>query len=373
MRIPGLFLAALLVAAGCGAKAGDAPAPKAPAAPVVTGVAQTRDVPLRLRAVGTVEPVATVSIQPLVGGTLVEAAFEEGQEVHQGDLLFRIDSRPFAASLHQAKAALARDEALYTAARRDAERQETLEKKQYVSQGDRDKAVAQADSYRASMQADKAAIEAAELQLSFCTVRSPIDGRTGPLLVKPGNVVQPAPAPSALVVIHQMQPIRVKFPLPEARLPDVRARMAAGGIPVEAAPVGDTGTPAEGTLTFLGNEVDRTTGTVVLKATFPNEDRRLWPGQFARVSATLGIAQGATVVPSPAVQDGQQGSYVYVVKADGTAELRLVKAGASEDGLTVIDSGVAAGERVIVDGQVRVAPGAPVEERTRAAESEKPR
>jgi len=333
-----------------------------PAVPVVVAAAETRDVPLRLRAVGQVEPVSTVQVRPQASGTLKEAAFEEGREVRTGDLLFRIDDRPYLAALHQAQGALARDEAQLAAAALDATRQENLLKKQYVSQGDREKAEALADSYRAAVRADRAAVEAASVQLGYCTIRSPIDGRTGPLLVKPGNVVALPGAP-VLVTIHQLRPINVTFNVPESRLPDLRARMAAGAIDVLASPEGDPGEPASGRLTFMSNEVDRATGTIQVKATFENADGRLWPGQFVRVTALLGVIAGATVVPSSAIQDGQQGSYAYVVKQDNTAELRKVKAGPAEDGLAVVESGLSPGERVVVDGQVRVAPGAAVEAR----------
>ena len=345
---------------GCSKSSGDAGAARGPAAVPVTVVdAAIRDVPVRLGAIGTVDPIATVSIRPQVGGVLATAAFVEGQEVHQGDLLFRLDDRPFVTALHQAEAALARDQAQDVAATRDADRYEELLKKNYVSAEDRDRLVAQRDSYKAAVTQDKAAVEAARLQLAYATIRSPIDGKTGPLLIQAGNVVQPNA--SVLVTIHQMRPIRVAFPVPEAHLPDVRQKMASGAtLDVLASPQGDTGPAIAGHLTFLGNEVDRTTGTVLLKATFDNADGRLWPGQFVRISVVLGVQKGATVVPSAAVQEGQQGSYVFVIKPDDTADLRKVTLGPVDGSVAVIE-GVASGERVVTDGQLRLAPGTAVE------------
>jgi multidrug efflux system membrane fusion protein len=353
------MIASLL--AGCSRPAAESAAPRGPATVPVTAVAaESRDVPIRLAAIGTADPVSTVSIRPQVGGLLASAAFQEGQEVRQGDLLFRIDDRPFVTALHQAQAALARDQAQEIAATRDAARYDELLLKNFVSAEDRDRLVAQRDSAKAAVVQDKATIEAARLQVAYATIRSPIDGKTGPLLIQPGNVVQ-ANA-SVLVTIHQMRPIRVAFPVPESRLPDLRQRMAAGVLDVLASPQGDPGPAIAGRLTFLGNEVDRATGTVLLKATFENGDGRLWPGQFVRVSLTLGVQKGATVVPSAAVQDGQQGSYVFVVKPDDTADLRKVTLGPADDGFTVVD-GVAPGEQVVTDGQLRLAPGTRVERR----------
>ncbi len=350
-----------LLPAGCSRPAAETSAPRGPVAvPVTAAAAESRDVPIRLAAIGTVDPVSTVSIRPQVGGLLAVATFQEGQEVRQGDLLFRIDDRPFVTALHQAQAALARNQAQEIAATRDAARYDELLLKNFVSAEDRDRLVAQRDSAKAAVAQDKATIEAARLQVAYATIRSPIDGKTGPLLIQPGNVVQ-ANA-SVLVTIHQMRPIRVAFPVPESRLPEVRQRMAGGVLDVLASPQGDPGPAIAGHLTFLGNEVDRTTGTVLLKATFDNADGRLWPGQFVRVHLTLGVQKGATVVPSAAVQEGQQGSYVFVIKPDDTAELRKVTLGPVDDSLAVVD-GVTPGEQVVTDGQLRLAPGTAVERR----------
>ncbi len=361
IAIPIVLLAASLAAlpVGCSKSSGDAGAARGPAAVPVTAVeAVRRDIEVRLGAIGTVDPVSTVSIRPQVGGLLSVAAFQEGQEVRQGDLLFRIDDRPFTTALHQAEAALARDQAQDLAATRDAERYEELLKKNFVSAEDRDRLVAQRDSYKAAVTLDKAAIEAARLQVAYATIRSPIDGKTGPLLIQAGNVVQPNA--SVLVTIHQLRPIRVAFPVPEARLPELRRRMAAGTLDVAAAPQGDPGTAIPGHLTFLGNEVDRTTGTVLLKATFDNADGRLWPGQFVRIDLTLDLLKAATVVPSAAIQEGQQGSYVFAIKPDNTADLRKVVPGPIDGDATVVE-GVTPGERIVTDGQMRLTPGTPVE------------
>jgi multidrug efflux system membrane fusion protein len=358
-----------LVALACGAKSAETGARAAAPAPVVVAAVQVRDVPLRLFAVGAVEPFSTVTVRPQVSGVLLQAAFEEGQEVRKGDVLFRIDDRPFVAALHQAQATLARDEALSAAANRDAARFDQLDKQHFVSHQDLDRTSSQAASLKATVEADKAAVETARLSVEYCTIRSPIDGRTGAIQVRPGNVVLATPTPMTLVTIHQLRPIRATFTVPEARLPELRATMAAGAVEVLARPEGDPGAPIAGTLSFLGNEVDRTTGTFLLKAVFPNDDGRLWPSQFVRVSATLGVAKDAIVVPTGALQEGQKGTYVYVVKDDATAELRQVRSGATEDGWVVVETGLSRGEKVVVDGQVRVAPGAKVEAREAPADA----
>jgi len=361
VRVPvPLLLAALPFLASCGDRVGQAAAARpVQAVPVSIAPAEVRDVGLRLQAVGTVQPLATVDVRPQVGGVLAQAAFVEGADVKAGDVLFRIDDRPFVNALRQAQAALARDRALAVAAARDAARYEVLAQKNYASQEDRDRLRSQADGAKASVALDEAAVDQARLQVSYCTIRSPIDGRTGPILVKPGNVVQANT--TELVTVHRLRPIHAAFPVPESRLPEVRARMAAGAIEVLARPEGDPGEPIPGRLVFLGNEVDRGTGTFLLKAAFDNQDGRLWPGQFVRVTATLGVRAKATVVPSAAVSEGQVGSYLFALKADDTADLRKVVTGPADDGVTVIESGVEPGDRIVVDGQVRLAPGAKVE------------
>ncbi len=357
-RRVGLLL--VLVLASCGKTASDPTASSAPKpVPVLVASAKTSDVPMRLQAVGTVEPFSTVVIRPQVGGVLTEAAFEEGHDVSKGDVLFRIDDRQYAASLKQAEAALARDEILSAAAARDAARYVTLVQKSFASQEDQERLTAQSEGYKASVSLDQALVEQARLQRSWCTIRSPIDGRAGPILLKPGNLVQPNV--SMLVTLNQVHPIRVVFPVPEGRLPEVRALMARGDVSVSVRPEGDPGDPIQGSITFLDNVVDRATGTFLLKATFENSDNRLWPGHFVRVTAMLGTRVGATVVPASAVQDGQSGPYLFVVKADGTADLRNVRIGPVDEGLLVIESGIEPGDRVVVDGQVRLSPGTRVE------------
>ena len=212
------------------------------------------------------------------------------------------------------------------------------------------------------MQADEAALANAKVQLSFCTVRSPIDGRVGRLLVNLGNVVKANDVP--LVTINQVRPIRVAFAVPEARLGEIRRRMAAGAVPAFASQAGDPGPPAEGTLEFIDNAVDRATGTILLKARFPNTDAALWPGQFVNVRVDIASREGAVVVPTAAVQNGQQGPFVFVVKPDQTVESRKVKTGPAKGDATAIDEGVAAGETVVTDGQLRLFPGAKIKLRT---------
>jgi len=328
---------------------------------VTVATAERRDIPMRLSAIGTVESVATVEIRPQVSGVLAEALFVEGQEVRKGSLLFRIDSRSQVAALHQAEAALSRDQALEVAASSNAVRYQELASKDFASKEERDQFVANSKSLKASLALDRAAVENARLELSYCTIRSPIDGRTGPILVQPGNVVKVND--SVLVTILQQRPILVAFTVPETTLPELRARMAAATLQVEVSPQGDPGEPLRGVLTFMGNTVDRTTGTILLKATFDNLDGRLWSGQFVRVRLTLGVDAGATVIPSSAIQEGQQGSYAFVVKPDRTVELRQVIPGQADDGFTVIKDGIVPGESVVTDGQMRLSSGMVVEVR----------
>ncbi len=361
--VPAGVLAALALTAGCSGAGPSGPPPSLPA-PVDVGKAETRDIPIQIRAIGTVEAYSSVEVRSQVGGVLLRVGLRRGQWVKPGDVLFEIDARPFRAALDAAEAQLARDRALARNARQDVARYEDLVAKDYVTKEQYDAIAANADALEASVKADEAAVENARLQLQYCTISSPIAGRAGDVLVHTGNVVKANDVPMA--VLLQTRPILVSFAVPERHLSSIRARAAGASLAVAARPAdGPEGEPAsEGGLTFVDNTVDPATGTIALKATFKNADERLWPGQFVDVVLTLGHETGAVVVPSAAVQRGQEGSFVYVVKEDRTVELRPVDTGREVDSLTVVTRGVASGETVVTDGQLRLTPGAKVEIRS---------
>ena len=323
------------------------------------GAAVQKNIPIQARAIGTVEAYSTVSVKTMIGGQILKVGFSEGQDVRKGDLLFEIDSGPYVAALKMAEAARARDIALKDNAEKEVRRYASLVEKNLVPRQQYDQFASSAAALEATVQADAAAIENARVQLAYCFIRSPIDGRTGSLLVQSGNVVKANDA--TLVTINQVVPIRVSFSIPEQYLADVRKYKAAGTLKVEAAPQDGKADPVPGTLSFIGNAVDPATGTIQLKGTFPNADRRLWPGQFANVVLTLAVRSGAVIVPSQAIQTGQQGQYVFVVRPDLTVEARPVTAGEAFEGETVIVKGILAGEKVVTDGQLRLVPGAKVE------------
>ena len=352
-----LFTALLAALSGCTREQAAAPAP--PPAPVVVALATQETIPVEVAAIANVEAYSTVSVKARVGGQLMEVHFREGDDVKQGQLLFTLDPRPFEAALHQAEANLARDLAQAENARAQYRRYEKLLQEGVTSQEQYDQVRTSAEALDAVVRADKASVETARLFLSYCTITSPIDGRTGNLIVHAGNLVK-ADDDQPLVVINQINPIYVSFTLPEQHLAEVKKYMARSKLAVEATLPDDTAHPERGVVSFVDNNVDATTGTIRLKALFPNAGRRLWPGQFVNVTLRLTERPNAVVVPSPAVQVGQSGSYVYVVKSDQTVDLRPVTTSITANGKTVIEKGVSAGETVVVDGQLRLVPGAKV-------------
>lgn len=327
--------------------------------PVTVGSAVRKDVPIQIRAIGTVEAYSTVSIKSMVGGQIVKTGFVEGQDVRKGDLLFEIDSAPYEAALKVAEATRARDIALRDNAEKEVRRYASLIEQNLVPRQQYDQVVSSAAALEATVKADTAAVENARVQLAYCFIRSPIDGRTGNLLVQGGNIVKANE--TILVTINQVLPIRVSFSVPEQHLLEIRKYKAAGTLRAEAFPQDGNPSPAVGDLSFIGNAVDPATGTIQLKGTFANADRRLWPGQFANVVLRLTTRAGAVVVPSEAIQTGQQGQYLFVVKPDLTVEMRSIAAGQAIGGETIVEKGVEAGEKVVTDGQLRLVPGAKVE------------
>ena len=329
-----------------------------PPAPVSAAVAERRDVPVQITVIGTVEPSSTVAVKAQVGGTLMKVHFTEGQDVRKGELLFTIDPRPFEAALRQAEANLARSRAQYENARAEERRYAELAQKGYVSQTQYDQVRTNAAALDATAQADRALFENAKLSLAYCSIRSPLDGKTGSLVVHEGNIVK-ANADTPMVTINRIQPVDVGFSLPENSLAEIRRYMVSGALIVNAFVSKDDPEPIRGKLSFIDNSVDTTTGTIKLKASFDNRDRKLWPGQFVNVVITLTVRKDATVVPTAAVQTGQQGLYVFVLKGD-VAELRPVIAGTEHEGTTIIEKGLEPGEQVVTDGQVRIIPGGKV-------------
>jgi multidrug efflux system membrane fusion protein len=330
------------------------------AVPVLVTTAEHKTVPVQIRAVGNVEAYSTVSVKSQVTGVLTQAHFKEGQNVKKGQLLFTIDPRPLESVLKQSEANLARDAAQLENAREQARRYDELVKKNFVSKEQYDQIRTNAAALEAVVEADKAAVENAKVQLSYCYIYSPIDGQVGTLLVNEGNLVRVNDA-APLVVINQVAPIYVTFSVPEQDLANIRQRMSAGSLRVEAQFQSDQGRPAEGNLAFIDNAVDRTTGTIKLKAEFKNEDKRLWPGQFVNVALTLSTQSDAIVIPSEAVQVGQEGQHVFVVKPDKTVEMRPVTVGQTNEGEAVIASGLAAGEQIVREGQFLLGPGSRIE------------
>jgi multidrug efflux system membrane fusion protein len=328
--------------------------------PVVAQSVARKTVTVELRAIGNVESVDTVTVRPQVGGEIVGVHFREGTDVREGDVLFDIDPRPYEAALHQAEATLARDQANARNARLEAQRAESLFEQGVLSREQYDTLHNSADALDAAVRADRAGVESARLNLGYCTIRSPIDGRAGSLLVQRGNIVKAIDG-GPLVVINQVDPVFVSFSVPERRLGEVNAARDGGQLSVKAIVAGEETRPLTGKLTFLDNAVDRTTGTIRLKGTFPNRERRLWPGQFVEVRLAIGTRPDVVVVPAPAIETGQSGTYVFVVRPDLTAEARPVVVGQEVDGEVIVEKGVEAGERVVTDGQIRLVPGAKVE------------
>ncbi|MFI5239964.1 MAG: efflux RND transporter periplasmic adaptor subunit, partial [Gemmatimonadales bacterium] len=334
--------------------------PKQGKIPVVVAVARRTAVPYTISTNGVAEPLQTAAVEAQVGGILTNVAFTEGQAVTAGEVLFQIDARPYVAVLDQAKGQLARDQAQASNAKRDATRYNALVEKDYVTRSQADQATATAASALATVDADRAAVERAQLDVSNCTIRAPISGRTGSLLVRKGNLVK-ANASTPMVVINQIQPILVRFSVPQGEFPDIQRYFGAETpLAVQATPSEGSGSTLDGTLAFVDNNVDSTTGTVLLKARFANPAATLWPGQFVTVALRLYVDPSALTVPSSAVLTGQEGAYVFTVDDSGNARQRPVHVARTVDTLAVIGSGLASGDRVITDGQSRLIPGSKI-------------
>ena len=365
-RKSALRTATIIVAAaslvGCstnGSKQAQASAPS-PSVPVRVALVERKTVPLELRTIGNVEAFSTVSLKSRVSAVVDSVSFHEGQDVRRGDLLFTLDKRPFENDLHQAEASLERDIARSQNSAAQAQRFSDLFNAGVASKQQFEDMRTTASADEATVRSDRAAIEAAKLRLSFCTITSPIDGRVGSVLVYPGNLVKENDLP-VMVVINQIQPIYVSFNVPEQSLPDVKHYAAAGRLGVAAEVPQEPNDVEHGALTFMDNAVDRTTGTIRLKGTFENQARRLWPGQFVNVALRLSEEANRVVVPNQAVQASQSGQMVYVVKSDSTVEARGVTVARVSGPDAVIGKGLEPGETVVTDGQLRLVPGARVE------------
>jgi multidrug efflux system membrane fusion protein len=337
--------------------------------PVAVGAVVRKAMPLDAAVVGTVEAYSTVSVRSQITGELTEVKFQQGDDVSEGQELFILDRRPLEGILQQAQATLERDTVQAANAKAIMQRYEQLVERGIVAREQRDNARTSVAALEATLASDRAAVENAKVQLQYATIRAPIAGRTGALMVNAGNLVR-ANDQTPLVTINQVTPIYVSFGLPEPLLPDLRRYTARGALRVEARPTSGDDDIAVGTVTFIDNAVDQTTGTIKVKGTFPNADRQLWPGQFVNVVVRLMTESEAVVVPSVAVQTGPEGPYVYLVKPDQTVELRPVAVARVAGTETVIKDGVVPGDTVVTDGHLRLIPGSKIS--VRGAEAAKP-
>ena len=328
------------------------------AVPVMVAQAERATIPIQLTAIGTGKAFQTVAVESQVAGIVKEVHYKQGQFVRKGDLLVTLDKDPFLAALAQAEAALARDKAQAQLSQTELARSDKLYKEGIVSPQQFDQSQATSAAAEATVRADEAAIRTAKIELSYCSIYAPISGVAGEQLVSPGATVKANDVP-ILVVINQVEPIYVTFSVPQQYLEPIKNSMARNRLPVRVTPPGSTAAET-GVLTFVNNTVDTTTGTIQLMATFPNSDHHLWPGQFSNVVLNLGEQQNVLVVPSQSVQSGQQGDYVFIVKPDKTVDFRQVKVGQTVNNRTEIVQGLAAGETVVTDGQVRLVPGSKV-------------
>ena len=376
------LITVLLISSGWSCTAHTAATPTPPGVPVVVATVSQKLMPVEVSSVGNVEPVSTVAIKAQVTGELLAVHFNEGDFVHKGQLLLTIDSRSFQgqvgtmqaniakdeAQLKQAEANLARDKAQLEYAQAESKRYATLLERGLVATENSDQARSQANALEQSVRADNAAIEnvravlevdqhalnAAKLQLSYCTIYSPIDGRTGAVMLKPGNLIKSADMP--IVIINQMNPVYVNFTVPQQYWPDIKKNMNAGVLHVTATVPQDAAHPMQGNVLFVDNAVDATTGTLHLKASFENSGNQFLPGMFVNVVLRLSEQPNTKVVPTQALTDGQNGTFVYVVKSDDTVELRPVVSSRAREGSAAIDKGLEVGEVVVVDGQARLTP-----------------
>ena len=360
-----MLLCCILLLPGCSSNAngdGKKGQKKKSTIPVTIETSQNKTLPVEIGATGYVESFSTVVVQSQVTGILKSVHFKEGDEVKAGELLFTIDPRPFAANLAKAEALLAKDKAELDNAHREGERYALAVKKGFVSAEQADQAVTKVATLTATVKADQAAVDAARLELDNCSIRSPFNGRTGEVKTDPGNLIK-ANTDSPMVTIKQIKPVLAAFTIPGEHLADISKYRAAGTLKVLVPEKNAKGELLTGSLSFIDNTVDPTTGVIRLKATFANADKTLWPGQMIDVRIQLTSRPDCIVIPSQALQTGQKGPYLYVVKDDQTVEYRQVTPGMLSNGDTVIDAGLQAGERVVTDGQMQLADGVKVEER----------
>ena len=372
VRVPLLAATAAglcLLSACVGTKAAPGPPPPVP---VLAATVEQKDVPLQVHAIGAVEAYSTVSVKTQITGELTGVFFKEGEDVTKGQLIFTLDKRPLEADVRRAEGALARDEAQAQNALSEQKRYESLVKAGVVSTQEYDRVASNAAALEAAVRADKGALENARVQLVYASIYSPINGRTGNLLVHQGNMIKANDVP-ALVNINQVEPIYVTFTVPQQYLADVKQYSRSGSLPVQAVIPGDSHGAIIGKLSFIDNTVDSSTGTIKLKGVFANSDRRLWPGLFVDAYLTLKTQNNALVIPSQAIQNGQQGQFVYVIKEDSTVEARVITTSeAQQAGQVIVQKGLAVGERIVTDGQLRLVPGSKVQVKQAAAESAAP-
>jgi multidrug efflux system membrane fusion protein len=352
-----LLLISLAALAACTEGNGAKKAEPAPV-PVTAAQATENDVPVNLQVVGRAEAYESVVLKARVDGQVAAVLFSEGQHVKQGDILIRLDPADFTARLHQASATAARDEALQAKTRADTARYTALKERKFVSEEKVNDVRTSEVAAMANLRASKAAEELARLQLSYASIRAPFSGIVGARLVFPGSSVKVNE--TILAVVNRIRPLLVTFSMPEKHLPRLREAMKSGNLRVNVSLPGDTSQHFAGKVSFIDNAVDPTTGTILMKATLPNEDEKLTSGQFLNVSLTLNTLTSAVTVPNEAIQQGADGHFVYVIKADQSVEMRKIETAASSTGLTAVSKGIARGETVVTDGQLRLAPGVKV-------------